>query len=62
MARKDALERQRHPRAEADEEDAALSAFNSSCLGVAQGRFPQLADREDLWRGEIRGRESFCSP
>src|SRR5271157_1353192 len=44
------LERQRHPRAEADEEDAALSAFNSFCVGVAQGRFPQLADREDLWR------------
>ncbi|MGA7497553.1 MAG: ECF-type sigma factor, partial [Isosphaeraceae bacterium] len=44
------LERQRHARAEADEEDAALSAFNSFCVGVAQGRFPQLADREDLWR------------
>ena len=44
------LERQRHPRAEADEEDAALSAFNSFCVGIAQGRFPQLADREDLWR------------
>ena len=44
------LQRQRLPRAEADEEDAALSAFNSFCAGVAQGRFPQLADREDLWR------------
>lgn len=45
------LERQRrHPRAEADEEDAALSAFNSFCVGIAQGKFPQLADREDLWR------------
>ena len=44
------LQRQRHPRAEADEEDAALSAFNSFCTGVAQGKFPQLADREDLWR------------
>lgn len=40
----------RHPRAEADEEDAALSAFNSFCAGVAEGKFPQLADREDLWR------------
>ncbi len=44
------LQRQRHPRAEADEEDAALSAFNSFCVGVAEGKFPQLADREDLWR------------
>lgn len=44
------LQRQRHTRAEADEEDAALSAFNSFCAGVALGKFPQLADREDLWR------------
>jgi DNA-directed RNA polymerase specialized sigma24 family protein len=44
------LQRQRHPRGEADEEDAALSAFNSFCVGVAHGKFPQLADREDLWR------------
>jgi DNA-directed RNA polymerase specialized sigma24 family protein len=44
------LVRQRHARAEADEEDAALSAFNSFCMGVARGKFPQLADREDLWR------------
>ena len=40
----------RHTRAEADEEDAALSAFNSFCAGVADGKFPQLVDREDLWR------------
>lgn len=33
-----------------DEEDAALSAFNSFCDGVARGRFPRLADRDDLWR------------
>ncbi len=44
------LQRQRHPRGAADEEDAALSAFNSFCVGVAEGKFPQLADREDLWR------------
>jgi len=44
------LQRQRHARVEADEEDAALSAFNSFCVGVAEGKFPQLADREDLWR------------
>jgi DNA-directed RNA polymerase specialized sigma24 family protein len=33
-----------------DEEDAALSAFDSFCRGAQQGRFPQLADRNDLWR------------
>jgi DNA-directed RNA polymerase specialized sigma24 family protein len=33
-----------------DEEDAALSAFNSFCAGVARGRFPRLEDRDDLWR------------
>jgi DNA-directed RNA polymerase specialized sigma24 family protein len=34
----------------ADEEDAALDAFNSFLAGVARGRFPQLNDRDDLWR------------
>jgi DNA-directed RNA polymerase specialized sigma24 family protein len=33
-----------------DEEDAALSAFKSVCLGMAKGRYPDLADRDDLWR------------
>jgi DNA-directed RNA polymerase specialized sigma24 family protein len=37
------------PRRAADEEDVALSAFKSFCLGVQQGRFPQLADRHNLW-------------
>src|SRR5215472_2201916 len=32
------------------DEDVALSAFKSLCLGAEQGRFPQLADRDDLWR------------
>lgn len=40
----------RLPSAEADEEDAALSAFDSFCAGAVRGRFPQLADRDDLWR------------
>lgn len=31
-----------------DEEDAALSAFNSFCNGIAAGRFPDLQDREGL--------------
>jgi DNA-directed RNA polymerase specialized sigma24 family protein len=33
----------------ADEEDVALSAFDSFCRGAAQGRFPQLHDRNNLW-------------
>jgi DNA-directed RNA polymerase specialized sigma24 family protein len=33
----------------ADEEDAALSAFDSFCSAAARGRFPQLADRRSLW-------------
>jgi DNA-directed RNA polymerase specialized sigma24 family protein len=33
----------------ADEEDVALSAFDSFCQGVARGRFPQLRDRDNLW-------------
>jgi RNA polymerase sigma factor (sigma-70 family) len=32
------------------DEDVALSAFNSLCLGAERGRFPDLADRHDLWR------------
>ena len=38
------------PRAAADEEDVALSAFDSFCRAAEAGRFPQLADRDDLWR------------
>src|SRR5262249_31713849 len=38
------------PRRAADEEDVALSAFASFCRGAEQGRFPQLADRGNLWR------------
>lgn len=37
------------PRRTADEEDVALSAFKSFCLGVQAGRFPQLSDRDSLW-------------
>jgi DNA-directed RNA polymerase specialized sigma24 family protein len=40
----------RRPGLVEDEEDAALSAFDSLCAGAALGRFPQLADRDDLWR------------
>src|SRR5262245_10478262 len=40
----------RAPRRAGDEEDVALSAFDSFCRGAEQGRFPQLADRDCLWR------------
>jgi DNA-directed RNA polymerase specialized sigma24 family protein len=38
------------PRRAADEEDVALSAFDSLCRGAEQGRFPDLADRDNFWR------------
>src|SRR5262245_17705635 len=37
-------------RAAADEEDVAVSAFENFYAGMGRGRFPDLADREDLWR------------
>jgi len=36
-------------RSSADEEDVALSAFKSLCLGAEAGRFPRLTDRDSLW-------------
>ncbi len=38
------------PRRAADEEDVALSAFDSFCRAAEQGRFPRLSDRDDLWQ------------
>src|SRR4051794_13381378 len=38
------------PRGMADEEDVALSAFDSFCRNAGEGRFPDLTDREGLWR------------
>jgi DNA-directed RNA polymerase specialized sigma24 family protein len=35
---------------EADEEDTVQIAFNSFFQGAAGGRFPQLNDRDNLWR------------
>jgi DNA-directed RNA polymerase specialized sigma24 family protein len=37
-------------RAVADEEDAALNAFDSFVRSAARGRYPRLDDRDDLWR------------
>ena len=36
-------------RRSADEEDAALSAFDTFCRRAEQGRFPDLKDRNGLW-------------
>jgi RNA polymerase sigma factor (sigma-70 family) len=41
---------QSSPRRGADEEDVVQSAFHSFFQGVAQNRFPQLNDRDNLWR------------
>jgi DNA-directed RNA polymerase specialized sigma24 family protein len=38
------------PRRVLDEEDVALSAFDSLCRGARAGRFPRLDDRDDLWQ------------
>jgi DNA-directed RNA polymerase specialized sigma24 family protein len=49
-------------RAAADEEDVALSAFDSFCRGSEQGRFPRLQDRDELWRllVTITARKAGC--
>ncbi len=36
-------------RGAADEEDVALSAFKSFCMGARSGKFTQLLDRANLW-------------
>ena len=38
------------PTAVADEEDVALSAFNSFYRRAERGEFPRLEDRHDLWQ------------
>ena len=38
------------PLGAADDEDVALSAFNSFCMRAAEGKFPVLEDRDDLWK------------
>ena len=37
-------------RSMADEEDIVLSAMKSFCIGIRDGRFPELSGRESLWR------------
>jgi RNA polymerase sigma factor (sigma-70 family) len=38
------------PRRIADEEDVAVSVFDTLCKGAAAGRFDKLQDRDDLWK------------
>jgi DNA-directed RNA polymerase specialized sigma24 family protein len=38
------------PRRSFDEEDVALSAFDSFHAGIRQGRYPRVQERDDLWR------------
>ena len=38
----------------ADEEDVALSVFHSFYRAIQVGRYPNLADRDDLWRLLVR--------
>ncbi len=44
------LKRMRRTTADEDEEDAALERVQQLLRGAARGQFPQLADRDDLWR------------
>ncbi len=39
-----------HCRRAFDEEDVAISAFQSFCDRAHRGEFPRLSDRDDLWR------------
>ena len=39
-----------HCRRAFDEEDVAISAFQSFCDRASQGQFPRLNGRDDLWR------------
>lgn len=43
-----------HNRAVSDEEDIVLSVFDSFYAAAANGRFPDLADRDDLWKLLLR--------
>jgi RNA polymerase sigma factor (sigma-70 family) len=37
-----------------DEEDVALSVFETFCRAAEDGRFPNLSDRDSLWRLLVR--------
>jgi RNA polymerase sigma factor (sigma-70 family) len=46
LARRKLRDQRQHEAAE----DVALEAFDSFCRSAHQGRFPQLTDRDSLWR------------
>ncbi|HEY2839281.1 MAG TPA: ECF-type sigma factor [Pirellulales bacterium] len=41
---------QPHERRVSDEEDVAISVFDTLCRGVAEGRFSKLQGRHELWK------------
>jgi len=45
-----ALLRSRTQGAAYDEQDVALSAFHVLCRGLAEGRYPELSNRDELWQ------------
>jgi DNA-directed RNA polymerase specialized sigma24 family protein len=47
---RDRLRQRGAARRVADEEDVALSVFDSFCRGAEQGRFPDLGGRDNLWQ------------
>jgi pSer/pThr/pTyr-binding forkhead associated (FHA) protein len=47
---RDRLRQRGATRRVADEEDVALSVFDSFCRGAEQGRFPDLGGRDNLWQ------------
>ncbi len=38
------------PKGPADEEDVVVNTFDSFCRGARAGRYPELKDRNNLWR------------
>ena len=38
------------PKGPADEEDVVVNTFDSFCRGAKAGRYPELKDRNNLWR------------
>jgi DNA-directed RNA polymerase specialized sigma24 family protein len=52
-----------HRRRSFDEEDVALSAFQSFCDRAGRGQFPKLTGRDDLWQllGTITVRKALDS-
>jgi DNA-directed RNA polymerase specialized sigma24 family protein len=48
------------PRRVADEEDIALSVFDSLCAGAVDDHFPDVVDRDDLWPLLLRMTQRKC--